>query len=160
MTARLRSHTLSTMNLKRALSPKLVAIGLSGATKREIIEGLVDLACSSGKVSDREKALKCILEREEKMSTGMQHGIAIPHGKTDAVKELVACIAVSREPVDFSSLDGRPSRIFICTLSPLDRSGPHIQFLAEVGKLLAEESRRNEVMAAADPAEVIRALTK
>lgn len=148
------------MNLKRALAPDLVRIGLEGSTKREIIEALVDLACASGKVSDREAALACVLEREAKMSTGMQHGIAIPHGKTDAVSELVACIAVSAEPVEFESLDGAPSRIFICTLSPISRSGPHIQFLAEVGKLLADESRRTHMLEATTPAEVIRALTR
>jgi nitrogen PTS system EIIA component len=148
------------MNLKRALSPALVRIGLPGTTKRDIIESLVDLVCTSGKVGDREAALACILEREQKMSTGMQHGIAIPHAKTDAVKELVACLAISSEPVDFESLDGKPSRIFICTLSPTDRSGPHIQFLAEVGKLLADETRREAILAATEPSDVIRILTR
>ncbi len=148
------------MNLKRALSPELVQIGLAGTTKREIIEALVDLAYRSDKVSDRAAALAAILEREEKMSTGMQHGIAIPHAKTDVVTELVACIAISAEPVDFESLDGKPSRIFICTLSPTNRSGPHIQFLAEVSKLLSDESRRTLILAATTPADVIRILTR
>lgn len=148
------------MNLKRALTPELVEIGLSGSTKREIIEGLVELACRSGKVSDRETALAAVLEREEKMSTGMKHGIAIPHAKTDAVRELVACIAIAEQPVDFESLDGKPSRIFICTLSPTSRSGPHIQFLAEVSKILADESRRSLILAAQKPEDVIRVLTR
>jgi len=148
------------MNLKRALSPELVQIGLEGTTKREIIEGLVDLACKSGKVSDRQAALDAVLEREKKMSTGMQHGIAIPHAKTDTVNELVACIAISAEPVEFESLDGKPSRLFICTLSPTNRSGPHIQFLAEVSKLLSDESRRSLMLAAKTPKDVIRILTR
>jgi PTS system nitrogen regulatory IIA component len=148
------------MNLKRAISPELVEIGLAGTTKREIIESLVDLACRSGKVADRETALDAVLEREKKMSTGMQHGIAIPHAKTDTVDELVACIAISGEPVDFESLDGKPSRIFICTLSPTTRSGPHIQFLAEVSKLLSDESRRSLMLAAKTPEDVIRILTR
>lgn len=148
------------MNLKRALSPDLVAIGITATTKPEIIEQMVDLACRSGKVRDREAALASVLEREQKMSTGMQHGIAIPHGKTDAVDELVACIAVSQDPVDFESLDGVPSRIFICTLSPTSRSGPHIQFLAEVSKLLTDAKRREAVLGARTPAELIRVLTR
>jgi len=148
------------MNLKRALGPELVEIGLSGSTKHEIIEGLVELLCRSGKVSDRETALAAVLEREEKMSTGMKHGIAIPHAKTDAVKELVACIAVSEQPVEFESLDGNPSRIFICTLSPTSRSGPHIQFLAEVSKILGDESRRSLILSAEQPEDVIRILTR
>lgn len=147
------------MNLKRALAPELVRIGLPGSTKREIIEGLVELACRSGKVSSQETALAAVLEREQKMSTGMKHGIAIPHAKTDAVKELVACIAVSEQPVEFASLDGKPSRIFICTLSPTSRSGPHIEFLAEVSKILSDGTRRSLILAADKPEDVIRILT-
>lgn len=133
---------------------------MPGASKDEIIRNLVELAAKSGKVADVEEALESVMLREAKMSTGMQHGIAIPHGKTDAVKELVAALAVSRQPVDFDSIDGHPAQIFVCTLSPKNRSGPHIQFLAEIGKLLAESDRRERVLAATTQEELLSILKK
>ena len=82
------------------------------------------------------------LERESKMSTGIQQGIAIPHGKTDAVDELLACVGIVKDGVDFEALDGISSKIFIMTLSPLTRTGPHVQFLAEISRVLTNEEMR------------------
>jgi PTS system nitrogen regulatory IIA component len=130
-----------------------------GTTKDEIIEYLVDMLWDTGKVSSREDALRCVREREEKMSTGIQNGIAIPHGKTAAVDQLLACIALKKEGVDFDSLDGEPSRIFIMTLSPVDRSGPHIQFLSEVSQLLQDKEARKSLLAANTPREVLDIVT-
>ena len=92
------------------------------------------------------------------MSTGMKHGIAIPHGKTDAVDNLLACIGVADHGVDFEALDRQDCRIFIMTLSPADKTGPHLQFLAEVSLLFRSEEKRKAILAATEPAEVLRIL--
>ncbi|MEA1912115.1 MAG: PTS sugar transporter subunit IIA, partial [Spirochaetota bacterium] len=117
------------MNLKKILNTNLVELDLRGNSKQEIIENLLDILVKTGKVADRDMALKAIMEREAKMSTGIQQGVAIPHGKTDVVKELLACVGIVKDGVDFEALDGISSKIFIMTLSPLSRSGPHVQFL-------------------------------
>lgn len=140
------------MNLKRILSPELISTSLQGETKREIIEEMVDILVKAGRVSRREAVLECVLERESKMSTGMQFGLAIPHGKTDAVDEMSACVGIKGEGIDFESLDGDPSRIFIMTISPAHKTGPHVQFLAEISKLLNSEERREALIAAPSPA--------
>jgi len=121
------------MDLKEILKPELISLDLKGRNKEEIIRELVDLASNSGKVLDKEETIQSVLEREYRMSTGMKHGIAIPHGKTTAVHELVACVGITKEEVDFDALDRKGCRIFIMTLSPIDKTGPHLQFLAEVG---------------------------
>jgi PTS system nitrogen regulatory IIA component len=95
------------------------------------------------------------MERERKMSTGIQHGVAIPHAKTKAVKNLVACIGLKKEGVDFASLDGEPSRIFIMTLSPVDRVGPHVQFLAEISMVIKTEEAREHLLQAKSAQEVL-----
>jgi len=100
------------------------------------------------------------LDVERKMSTGMKHGIAIPHGKTDSVSDLVACIGISDHPVDFDSLDQEPCRIFIMTLSPIDKTGPHLQFLAEVSLLFKSAEKRQEILNATDKSDIIRILTE
>jgi fructose-specific phosphotransferase system IIA component len=147
------------MNLRKVLSPQTIKVGLQGQTKNEIIEELLDLICSTGKVADREVALRALLERERKMSTGMEHGVAIPHGKTETVDELVVALGTHKTGVEFESLDGELSRIFIMTLSPKDRSGPHIQFLAEVSRILRSDSVRETLLAATTPAEILRIMT-
>lgn len=147
------------MNLKKALSKETISLHLHGADKGEIIEELVDLLVQAGKVRDRKMALKAIVEREKKMSTGMQNGIAIPHGKSDTVDGLVAAIGVKKEGVDFEALDGKPSHIFVMTLSPINRTGPHIQFLAEISRLLNSPESRERVLNAATEDEILEVVT-
>lgn len=146
------------MNVKKQLSENLVTLDLPGKTKRDVIEALVDLAMKSGKIRDRQAALDAVLEREAKMSTGIQSGVAIPHGKCAAVEELVACVGIKREGVDFKALDGEPSRIFIMTISPVNKTGPHVQFLAEVSKILQNEESRKAMLAATTPAQLLSLL--
>jgi len=146
------------MDLKNLLKPELVTLNLRGTNKEEIIKELVDLAARSGKVSDKEEAIRSVFERENRMSTGMKHGIAIPHGKTTAVQELVACVGISPQEINFDALDRKGCRIFIMTLSPIDKTGPHLQFLAEVGMLFRNEEKRQALLSAKTPEEVVSIL--
>ena len=147
------------MNLKSVLTTDTVNLHLKGKTKDEIIGELLDILVASGKVTDRAEALSCVLDRERKLSTGMKHGIAIPHGKTDSVSDLVACIGISDNPVDFDSLDQEPCRIFIMTLSPVSKTGPHLQFLAEVSLLFKSAEKRQDILSAKSKEDVIKILT-
>ncbi|MCL2557840.1 MAG: PTS sugar transporter subunit IIA [Treponema sp.] len=148
------------MNLKSVLTEDTVCLHLKGATKDEIISELLDILVRSGKISDKKAALAAVMNRETKMSTGMKHGIAIPHGKTSSVEDLVACIGVSDAPVDFDSLDKEPCRIFIMTLSPVEKTGPHLQFLAEVSQLFKSADKRKAMIAADSAAAIIRILSE
>ncbi len=143
------------MKIKQILSPAVVSTSLKSSTKEEIIRELLDLLVSAGYVSDKDEVFAALMERERKMSTGIQHGVAIPHAKTKAVKNLVACIGLKPESVDFNSLDGQPSRIFIMTLSPIDRVGPHVQFLAEVSMVIKTEEARAKILQAKTAQEVL-----
>ena len=147
------------MNLKKTLSPDAVWVDLKADTKNGIIEEMVDRLVSAGKVADREAVLAAIFEREEKMSTGMQNGVAIPHGKTDAVQDLVAAVGLNKAGVEFDSMDGEPSKIFIMTLSPVNRRGPHMQFLAEVSRLIGQETEREKLLTCTTHNEIHELLT-
>ena len=76
------------MNLKKVLSTDTVWVDLKADTKQGIIEEMVDRLAAAGKIKDRDAVLQAVLEREAKMSTGMQNGVAIPHGRSDSVKSL------------------------------------------------------------------------
>ena len=148
------------MNFKKALSRQAVTLDLEGSTKDAVIEELVDLLDRAGKLRDRKAALKAVLEREKKMSTGMQNGIAIPHGKTESVDALAAAVGIKKDGLDFDSMDGEPSRIFILTVTPANRTGPHIQFLAEISRLLNDAAVRQRLLNAGSDMELIDILTR
>ena len=148
------------MNLKTVLNTDTINLHLKGSTKQEIINELLDILVGAGKIQDREAAYNAIMDREQKMSTGMKHGIAIPHGKSPAIKELAACIGISDSPVDFDTLDHEPCRIFILTLSPVEKTGPHLQFLAEVSLLFKSAEKRREILNATTPDDVLKILAE
>jgi PTS system nitrogen regulatory IIA component len=147
------------MNLKSVLTKETISLHLKGVNKEEIINELLDILVSAGKVQDRSAAFDAVMDRERRMSTGMKHGIAIPHGKCGSLSDLVACIGISDNPVDFDSLDSEHCRIFIMTLSPLEKTGPHLQFLAEVSLLFKSSEKRAEILKAGSADEIIRILT-
>jgi PTS system nitrogen regulatory IIA component len=148
------------MNLKTVLTKETINLHLKGVNKEEIINELLDVLVSAKKIADRGAALEAVMEREQKMSTGMKHGIAIPHGKSASINDLVACIGIADNPIDFDSLDHEPCRIFIMTLSPLEKTGPHLQFLAEISLLFKSSEKRAEILKAANSDDILRILSE
>jgi PTS system nitrogen regulatory IIA component len=147
------------MNLKTVLTPETIKLHLKGTTKDEIINELLDILCAAHKIPDRQAAYNAVIEREKKMSTGMKHGIAIPHGKSPTITDLVACIGISDEEVDFEALDNKSCRIFIMTLSPVEKTGPHLQFLAEISLLFKSAEKRNAILEAETVEELLKILS-
>lgn len=131
------------MNLQELLNENLVTVDLHEGNKFQIIQELLDLAVQGGKVHDRERALKDLIEREQYLSTGFENGLAVPHAKSEAVTEMVLVFGLNKQGVDFDSLDGKPTHFVFLLLSPMDTSGPHIQTLA----LLARNFQRPDNVA-------------
>ena len=148
------------MNLKTVLTAETISLHLKGSTKEEIINELLDILVTAKKITDREAAYNAVIDREQKMSTGMKHGIAIPHGKSNTIQDLVACIGVSEKSVDFDSLDHVPCRIFIMTLSPVEKTGPHLQFLAEISLLFKSAEKRQEILNARTAEDILKILSE
>jgi fructose-specific phosphotransferase system IIA component len=130
------------------IAPECITLNLRGGTKEAIITELVDLLDAQGKLLRREEVLRDVFQREKTMSTGMEHGIALPHGKSDAVQDICVAVGIKKEGVDFGSLDGEKSRLFILVVSPKKTNGPHVQFLAAIASVLKDESLREQVIAA------------
>jgi PTS system nitrogen regulatory IIA component len=148
------------MNLKTVLTKETINLHLKGTVKEEIINELLDVLVAANKIQDRAAAYQAVMDREQKMSTGMKHGIAIPHGKSATIHDLVACIGLSDNPVDFDSLDGEPCRIFIMTLSPLEKTGPHLQFLAEISLLFKSSEKRAEILNSTSSDDILKILAE
>jgi len=123
------------------LTPRHCQPNLRAKTKMEAIDELLDILYRTGVVRDLRAARQAILEREACMATGMQHGIAIPHARTDAVESLGCAIGLKREGLDFGCLDGEPARIIILTVSPKTGPAPQVQLMATLGQILDAPTR-------------------
>ena len=142
------------MSLLDILSARSTIVGLKGETKDEIVEELVDSLEAGVALTDRAKVLQAVLEREKIMSTGIGDGIAIPHGKSEAVIELTAALGIHKRGVDFEALDGEPAYVFFLLVSPANVSGPHIKALARISRMLKNDSFKKRLIEA-DSAEQI-----
>ena len=134
------------MTLMEILSGKSVIIGLKGQNKREILEELVNELEVGDKITDRDKVLQAVLDREDIMSTGIGHGIAIPHGKSEYATALGGVLGIKSEGINFNALDGKKTYIFFLLVSPLNISGPHIKALARISRVLKGEDFRQRLI--------------
>ena len=143
------------MKITDILTEDVVRTNLPGKTKTEVIDAMVDLASQQKKILDKEKMREAIFERERIMSTGVGGGFAIPHGKTDAVTDIVGAFAVTAEPIDYQSLDERPVRILFLLVGRDNMVGPHIKLLSRISRLMNKPEFRERLLKAASPAEVL-----
>jgi fructose-specific phosphotransferase system IIA component len=146
------------MILTQILQPNCVKVPVVSKDKEAVITELVDLLDANGLLSDRDVALEAVLTRERTRSTGTGAGIAIPHGKCNAVKELVMAIGIAHEPIEFESVDRKPVKILILLISPADQTGPHIQALASISRLMLNEEFKQKLEQATSPDEVYELL--
>lgn len=127
------------MILTQILQPTCIKVPLAGRDKDAVITELIDVLDENGLLLGRQEALEAVFTRERTRSTGIGSGIAIPHGKCNAVRELVMALGIAREPIDFDSVDGKPVSLVILLVSPVDKTGPHIQALARISRLMLDE---------------------
>ena len=143
------------MNLLDILSPESTIVDLKGESKEDIIAELVNSLVVGDSITDRDQVLQAVLDREKIMSTGIGDGIAIPHGKSAAVTELVAAMGTQRRGVDFDALDGEPAFVFFLLVSPANVSGPHIKALARISRLLKNDAFKKKLIEANSAEEII-----
>jgi fructose-specific phosphotransferase system IIA component len=151
-------HGRTTQELLSIIDRECTITELRSNTKEEVLIELVDVLAYHGRLNNRDEVLKDILEREKTMSTGMQHGIALPHAKSEGVKDICVAVGIKKSGIDFDSIDGEPAQLFIMVASPRRSSSPHIQFLAAIGSVLKDDSIRKRVVSAASPDEVVKLL--
>jgi len=143
------------MRLSDLLVEETITISLGRQDKRGIIETLLGLAMKTGKIRNREVALKAVMAREDLMSTGLERGVAVPHAKTKAAEDLVMALGISKEGIDFDSADGEPSHLFFFLLAPEAAAGPNVKVLAQIARLTSDGDFCQSLKAAASPGEVL-----
>ncbi len=133
------------MRLSELLTPGAVSLRLRSQTKREAIAEMVSLLEAGHGLSTQGEILDRVIRREAMMTTGIGNGVAIPHGKARAVDRMLAACAVSPEGVDFESEDGQPVHLFVLFVSPESATTQHVRALANLSRLLKEESVRRSL---------------
>jgi PTS system fructose-specific IIC component/PTS system nitrogen regulatory IIA component len=124
------------MFLYEVFSPEFIKVGLEAEDKDEVFEELVDHFCQAARSNAREEILAALREREAKMSTGIQKGIAIPHGKTNAVDRVFGVLGISKKGIDYDALDGQPVYLVFMMLAPQGDTEKHLRLLKRVAELL------------------------
>jgi fructose-specific phosphotransferase system IIA component len=142
------------MVLTQILQPTCVKAPLEGKDKESVITELVDILAANNLIDDRNVVLESVLMREQTRSTGIGSGIAIPHGKCTGVKELVMAVGIAETPIDFDSIDNKPVSIIVLLASPTDRTGPHIQALARISRMMLDEDFKTKLENSRSPEEV------
>lgn len=142
------------MNLLDILSIDCIRAPLVASDKLGVINELVDVLGTTGRVKDVAALKDAVWTREQTRTTGIGHGLAIPHGKCAGMTSLAMAIGKPREPMDFDSIDRQPVRLIVLLASPPDKTGDHIQALAQVSRLMMMEQFRQQVYAAQSPQEI------
>ncbi len=133
------------MKLTDILSPTCVKVPLAASDKGGVIAELIDLLVANGLTHDRDGLLEPVLAREATRTTGIGHGLAIPHAKSDNVSQLVMAVGKPAEPIDFDSIDREPVTVVVLLVGPPDQTGPHIQALARISRLMLMDKFRSAI---------------
>jgi PTS system fructose-specific IIA component/PTS system nitrogen regulatory IIA component len=130
------------MKLSDFVVREAILTDLKAATKEAAIRAMVESLSKTGhiKSADQEGIIAAILKREELGSTGIGKGVAVPHTKHPSVDKLVATIALSKEGVEFASLDGERVHILFLLVSPPDRPGDHLRALENISRHLRNDN--------------------
>ena len=140
------------MLLNELFSPDFIKIGLEAEDKDEAFEELADVFCQASHLTVREEVLDAIRERERKMSTGIQKGIAVPHGKTGVVDKVYGVLGISRRGIDYDALDSQPVYLLFLILAPQTESELHLRILKRLSELLQNPQFFTDLAAQNDPA--------
>ena len=146
------------MKVVEFLNEKAVSAGLKSTDKNGVIRELIDLLTKAEGIRSKDEIVKTLLARESLGSTGIGLGIGIPHGKSNAVKRLVAAFGVSKKGIDFDALDGEPVHIFFLLVAPEDSAGPHLKALARISRLLKDKYFRDFLRQLNDEKSIYKAI--
>jgi fructose-specific phosphotransferase system IIA component len=148
------------MRLTDYVSRDHVKIGLAGESKEEVIEELVSLLADTSDVSDVDAIYEAVMSREREGSTGLEKGVAIPHAKSDAVKSLSIVVGISRDGIEFESQDGKPAHLLFLMVAPTSESGPHVQAIAKIVKMIKLDKFRKKLIEAKKPEDVVEVISR
>ncbi|GIK22190.1 MAG: PTS sugar transporter subunit IIA [Ignavibacteriota bacterium] len=144
------------MKVSDLLKPEFVVPDVKGVSKEDVINELIDLFKNDSKVEDIEKVRAAVLDREKIMSTGVGKGFAIPHGKTNAVKDIIGAFGKINEGIDYDSLDGNPVQLIFLLVGKDNLISTHIKLLSRISRLMNKDDFRHRLLEADTKEDIIK----
>lgn len=148
------------MKVSELLNEDNILLDVEANDKYELIDKLIDVVANSGKVLDKEKVRNCVYEREKILSTGVGKGFAVPHGKTDAITDIVIAFAITKEPLDYEALDNQPVRLVLLMVGKDSLVSSHIKLLSRISRLMNNDEFRENLLNAKTKQEVLEIFRK
>ena len=148
------------MMLADVLREENIITDLKSRDKEDVLGEMVDDIWPMVGCIDKEKILKALLDREKLGTTGIGHGVAIPHGKMKGLPELKVFFGRSRKGVNFSSMDNLPVHLVFLILAPANSAAAHLKVLASISHLLKSQDFRMKLMDAVDRSDIYRIITE
>lgn len=142
------------MRITEFLKPEAVVMELGSATKKDVLRELASALAKAAPQVSVERLWSVLDEREKIGSTGMEKGVAIPHGRLPELPTLVACFGVSHAGVDFEARDARPSQFFFALVAPENSAGVHLKALSKISRLFRSDALRDALLAAKSADEI------
>lgn len=148
------------MKLSELIVQDLVEVPLRAADKWLALSQIAQVPRRAGKCSPSMATTieQALVARERSMSTGMEHGIAIPHAAVEGLDDLLAVLAIAPQGIPFEAVDKKPAQILIALIYPRHKKLMHIKTLAEIARMLARADVRQRLLQCADAQGVIAAL--
>ena len=143
------------MKISKLINKNSIIADLASKDKKGVLEELATAVSDIAATNTRE-IVDVLLEREQLGSTGIGGGIGIPHGKLPSINTIVVGFGLSREGVDFDSLDNKPVHIFFLLITPTNSTGSHLKVLAQISRLLKERQFRESLLKAESADEIIQ----
>lgn len=149
------------ISIGNLLSVETICLDLPGSDKASAIEHLADLLERTGKLDSKPEFLRAVWDREAQITTGIGMGIAIPHGKSNAVREPVIALGRSAQGINFQSLDGEPAHLILLLAVPEAAAGDeHLRILASLARMLVDEEFRRALLAARTEEEILEVISR
>jgi PTS system nitrogen regulatory IIA component len=148
------------MRLIDILDESSIVEDLQASNKKEALTHLVEAMATSSQELNEQEILDVLLEREELGSTGIGDGIAIPHGKSKGLANIISGFGLSKEGIDFDSLDGKPAHLFFLLVAPEDSVGTHLKMLARISRMLKNVDFRKKLLAANSQHEIYQIISE
>ncbi len=142
------------MRLTDILKPDCVLVPMVAADKRSAIFQLADLLCAKTGIADAAQLKAAIWKRETTRTTGIGGGVAVPHGKSENVPSLRMAIGRTASPLEFGAIDRKPVELIILLASPVDQTGPHIEALSRISRMLIDPDIRDRMKKMPTAAEI------
>jgi fructose-specific phosphotransferase system IIA component len=148
------------MKLSELISSDCIVAPTAASDKRGVIDELIDALATAGRVTNPSELREAVWTREQTRTTGIGHGLAIPHGKSGSLGGMVMAIGKPPVPIDFEAIDGKPVRLVVLLASRPDQTSEHIAALARISRLHMQAEFRERIYGAASPDEIFTLLTE